>query len=183
MFKNNKVFNIIFKIGKGIFTFFVLAIVGIIFIQKVSDNKVTLFGFSIFTVVSESMAPEYSIGDMIVARKVDEDAIKVNDDVVYLGKVGTFTDKIVTHRVIEIEEGAEKKFHTKGIANNTEDPAISYDQIFGVVIRKSWLLSAVSGIANNSVLFFFILFIPFGIMVFFEILDAFKEKEKLENGE
>lgn len=181
MFKKNKLLKSIMKIIKGIVTVFILMVVGIIFVQRISNNEVTLFGYSIFTVVSESMVPEYNVGDMIVARRVDEESIEVDDDVVYLGEKGILTDKIVTHRVVKIEEeNNEKIFHTKGIANATKDPAIDYDQIYGVVLCKSVLLSTLSHMINNKVIFFFLLFIPFVIMVFFEILSIVKEKEELE---
>lgn len=180
MKSKNKIFKIISNIGKVFFSVFVVMIVGIIFVQRVSNNKVTLFGYSIFTVVSESMVPKYEIGDMIIVKKVAEDDIEVNDDVVYLGEKGIFADKIVTHRVIRIDESDEKVFHTKGIANTGEDPSIVYDQIFGVVIRKSFILSLLSHLVNNQFFFFFVIFIPFSIMVFFEILEAVKEKKNLE---
>jgi signal peptidase len=183
MLKKNKAFKVVTTIGKVFLTIFVVIIVGIIFVQRFSNNKVTLLGYSIFTVVSESMAPEYNIGDMIIAKKVNEDSIMVNDDVVYLGEKGSFADKIVTHRVIKIDDSAEKVFHTKGIANNEEDPSIGYDQILGVVICKSVILSFLSHVVNNQFFFYFAVFVPFCIMIFLEIIEVAKEKKSLEKGE
>ena len=182
MLKKNKLFKTIFKTIKGIVSVFVLAIVGVIFVQRITNNEVALFGYSIFTVVSESMVPEYNVGDMIVAKRVGEDSIEIDDDVVYLGEKGILADKIVTHRVVKIEEEDDEKiFHTKGIANSAIDPAIDYDQIYGVVLRRSVILSFLSHLINNKVIFFFLLFIPFCLVVFFEILSIIKEKNELEN--
>ena len=40
----------------------------------------------------------------------------------------------VTHRIIEVQAGADGKrsFITKGDANNTEDPAVGEDAVFGL---------------------------------------------------
>ena len=83
MFKKNKLLKTVFKTIKGIVSIFVLMIVGVMFVQRITNNEVALFGYSIFTVVSESMVPEYNVGDMIVAKRVDEDSIEIDDDVVY----------------------------------------------------------------------------------------------------
>ena len=179
--KENKQIKILFKIIKAITSLFIILIVSIIFIQRISNNKVTLGGYSIFTVVTESMVPKYEVGDMILAREVDIDYIKVGDDVVYQGKQDSYADKIVTHRVIEIEKDTPNyTFHTKGIANDLEDPTISGDQIYGVVVSKFKLLSFLSKIVNNIYGFYFIVFIPFVIMIFLEIIDIMHSKEKVK---
>ena len=54
MLKKNKLFKTIFKTIKGIVSVFVLAIVGVIFVQRITNNEVALFGYSIFTVVHGS---------------------------------------------------------------------------------------------------------------------------------
>ena len=101
--KSNKVLKISMMIIKAIVSFFVILVISIIFVQRISNNKITLGGYSIYTIITESMAPEYKVYDMVIAKKNDPKTIKIGDDVVYLGKKSDFAGKIVTHRVIDIK--------------------------------------------------------------------------------
>lgn len=176
----NKKLHILFMIIKAITTLFVCIIVSIIFVQRVSNNKITLGGYSIYTIITESMTPKYNIGDMIISKKIDADKIKVHDDIVYIGKEGDFQDKIITHQVVGIKgNGSNLTFVTKGLANTTEDPEVKIDQIYGKVIYKTVILSALSKLVNNTYGFYFIIFIPFTIMIFLEILEIIKDKEDI----
>ena len=140
------------------------------------------YAWFIYTIVSESMLPKYEIGDMIISKKTSLDNIKLYDDVVYMGLKGDFQDKIVTHQVIDIKNnGGKYIFTTKGLANPTSDPEVSGDQIYGVVVYKTVILSFLSKIVNNTYGFYFIIFVPFAIMVFLEILEVMREKEALKN--
>ena len=176
--KDNKVFKIVWNVIRTICIVLIVLIVGVIVVQRVSNNKVTLGGYSIFTVVTESMIPKYKVGDMLLAKNQDINKIKVGDDVVYLGKVGTFNGKIVTHQVIDIEEGSSRKFHTKGINNAIEDPVIDGSQIYGVVVSKLSILSIISGLINNQYGFFFIIFVPIVVLVFEIFIDVVNDKKK-----
>ena len=145
--KNNKVLRILAMIIKAIVSFFIIIVVSIIFIQRISDNKLTLGGYSIYTIITESMVPKYNVGDMVIAKKIPITELKVNDDIVYLGNKNDFAGKIVTHQIIEIEKkGNELYFHTKGIANMIEDPLVEENQILGKVIMKGTILSLISKI-------------------------------------
>lgn len=177
--KNNKAFNIGFMVIKAFSALLIAVVVCIIFVQRISDNKINLGGYGMFTVITASMAPEYNVWDMVISKKIDPNDIKIGDDVVYQGKVDDFAGKIVTHRVINIDEkDGQRTFTTKGIANPIEDPKITGDQIYGKVTFKSEILSFLSKIINNIYGFYFIVFVPFVIMVFFEIIDVINDREK-----
>lgn len=178
---NNKVFRGIALGLKAITSILIIIVISIIFIQRVSDNRVTLFGYSMFTIVSESMVPKYEIRDMVIAKKVVAEDIKIGDDVVYLGEESNLNGKIVTHQVIKKEyKNGKYIFQTKGLANEVEDPEIEYDQILGKVLKKSTLLSLLSHVVNNVYGFYFIIFVPFAILLFFEINDIMKEKKLIK---
>ncbi len=179
--RKNKVYKISSTIIKAFFSFAVILIVLVIFIQRVSNNKATLGGYSIFTIISSSMAPEYNVGDMVFAKEKKFEDINIGDDVVYLGKEGDFANKIVTHRVIgKSTVDGKYVFETKGIANEIADPKIEGSQIKGVVIFKGVLISAISRLVNNMYGFYFLLFVPLSILIFFEILDISEERKKLK---
>lgn len=177
--KDNKALRILYMTFKAITTLIIVLVITIIFIQRVSNNKLNLFGFSIYTIITESMVPKYQVYDMIIAKEVDTSSIEVGDDVVYLGEKDDFKDKIVTHQVIKIDKNTGK-FHTKGIANNTEDPLITGDQIMGKVIYKSKILSLISKVVNNPYGFYFVIFVPFSILVVMEVIDIINERRELK---
>lgn len=177
----NKKISIILSSIRVIATLLACFIVVIVFVQRLSNNKLSLGGYSIYTIITESMKPKYQVGDMIVAKKKNIDNIEIGNDIVYLGEEGDFKDKIVTHRVIDKQyKNGKYIFTTKGINNDVEDPFVNQEQVYGVVIYKTILLSFLSKIVSNTYGFYFIIFIPFAIMVFLEILDVIKEKEELK---
>lgn len=179
--KQFKVLKIIWKIIKTILVIALLLIFAVIAIQRLSNNKVTVGGYGIYTIVSESMVPEYNLQDMLFAKKTDPADIKVGDDVVYLGEKDDFKDKIVTHRVIKKRyDGNQYSFTTKGIANPIEDPEITGDQIYGKVVLKSTVLSTISKIINTTYGFYIVIFVPFVIIITLEIIDTVNERKKLK---
>jgi len=182
--KQNKFLKILFRITKIITTLFLILLILIIAIQRFSNNNFAIGGIRVFTIITESMTPEYAVGDMIISKEIPASEIKVGDNVVYNGLVDDFKGKIVTHKVITKDKTPNGyKFITKGIANPVEDPEIDESQIMGKVIYKTVILSFISKLINNTTTFFIVIFIPFALLVFFEIVDVLEErrKEKEEN--
>ena len=174
-----KFLKILWGILKAVTWIVVILIFSVIIIGRVTNNKLTLAGYSIYTVVTESMVPKYNVGDMILAKQADPNTLKVGDDIVYLGTKDTFAGKIVTHQLINIEQtDTGTEFHTKGIANAIEDPVITGDQIKGKVITKLTILSLISKIINNQYGFFFIIIIPTAILIFEIMIDSINSKKK-----
>lgn len=171
--------KILLKIVKVIIWIVVILLVAITLVQRLSNNKMTLANYSIYTIVTESMVPKYNVKDIILAKKVNTDILEIGDDVVYIGKEGTFDKKIVTHQIINIENNA-KIFHTKGISNSIEDPPITSDQIYGKVICKLPILSFLSKIVNNQYGFYFIIIIPTVILIFQVVMDTLESRKKCD---
>ena len=163
------IWNIIVKIFMVIIVFISI----IIIVQKVTNNQESFLGFRIFRVQTGSMIPKYQIGDVILVKETEPDQIKIGDDVTYQGKTGQMKGLLVTHRVIDIEEVDEKRvFHTKGIANNLEDPVIGEDQINGVVQTKMYVLSWICVLLNNKYVFYFCGILPLTIYVAFRVFKG-----------
>ena len=179
--KNKNIIKIILGIIKSIATFFIVCVFSIIFLQRVSNNSINLAGFSIYTVVTESMYPKYKVYDMILVKSVDIKSIKVHDDVVYKGEKSDFQGKIVTHRVEDItEDNGVLTFTTKGINNDIEDPLVNENQIMGKVVHKLLLLSLISKVINNTYGFYFLIFVPLFVVIFLEVMESIEEKKELK---
>ncbi len=166
----------IFKTIRITLTILVVIILGAVILQRLSNNKISFLGYGIYTIISESMKPDYEIGDMIVSKETAKENLKVGDVIVYKGSEGEFTDKVVTHRIYEMGD----KIITKGDNNEALDPAIEYEQVYGKVVHKMFVLSIFSKLMNNNYLFYIIVFVPFTLLVFFDIKGIIKEKKELE---
>ena len=120
----------------------ILIVIGLILmvvfacVQKTSNNRKSIFGIKIFTVITGSMIPVYDIGDILIVKDVQPEEIKVDDDIVYIGEKGTYRNKTITHRVqeIKLKEDGSYAITTKGVANFARDPEINQTQVLGKVI-------------------------------------------------
>lgn len=180
--KNNKVLNLIGNILYTLLVILVVLILIIVVLQRTSNNSLSLGGFRIFNIVTGSMQPKYEVGDVLVAKTISPDQIKIGDDITYLGTEKTFAGKVVTHQVIDIEEeNGNYKFHTKGLANSEEDPVVGQNQVIGKIIYKVRTLSYISKMVQNLYSFYFVIFIPVALLVFIEIrriiLDIISDKK------
>lgn len=175
---DNKALKIIGNILYYMLVVLVLLILLVVLLQRFTQNNASIGGIRIFNIVTESMVPEYKVGDILISKSIDPSKIEIGDDVVYMGEVGSFQGKIITHRVIDIEkDGDNYKFHTKGIANEYEDPAVvSEDQIYGTIIYKTHILSFISKIINNLYGFYFLIFIPLAVLIIVKIVKIHREK-------
>ena len=169
--------KILLKIIKGIVTLFLCVVLLLVLFQKITNNKMVIGDIYVFQIASESMAPVYKIGDIIVVKKVNSSSLKVGDDVTYLGKSSNLNGLTITHRIISIDdEGNKYSFVTKGLANAVEDPRINENDIYGKVIYKTVLFSFVGRLMTNIIIYY-LLFVCVGIGFAYEIISSFFIKE------
>ena len=165
--------RIVWDIISRIITIIIVLICIIIAVQKVTNNKQSFFGYRIFRVQTGSMVPKYKVGDVILVKEKDTDKIKIGEDVTYNGESGSVKGLLITHRVIDIEQiDGEKAFHTKGIANNLEDPIVYGRQINGVVQTKMYILTLICMMLNNKYVFYFCGVLPLSIYLVFRIFKS-----------
>lgn len=174
-------FEIISTIIKLICVVVLILLIIVIALQRFSNNEIAVGGYRVFNVATGSMIPKYQVGDVLIVKEVNTDDLKVGDDITYLGKVDTFAGRVVTHQIVKIEETVGGRiFHTKGIANETEDPLITADQIYGKVIYKTVVVSMLAKLMNNLTAFYIVVFVPLGILIFLQIKDRIDEKREEE---
>lgn len=121
------------RVWKGIFRIVLLSICGMILglnlyqlnANRLVGNQLPMpFGYGAAVVLSGSMEPEFSKGDLIFVKETlnyDKNDIVVFQD----------GNTLVVHRIIEMDE---ETVTTKGDANNTADDPITKDLIKGEVI-------------------------------------------------
>lgn len=100
-----------------------------------------LVGLQVFHVISPSMEPTYSEGDLLYVKTVDPDSVKIGDPITFVLNEDLM---VATHRVVAIDR-ENRQFTTKGDANKTEDAApVHFNNLIGVPIFAIPLLGYVS---------------------------------------
>ena len=157
-----KIFRIVFKVIYQIIVIICLILAAVIIMQKVTDSNRSIAGYRIFRVITGSMEPEYDVGEVVISKEVPAKDIKVGDDIVYSGRYGEYSGKIIMHSVIAIDkdENGNYNFHAKGLhSSSVEDPQIKESQIYGVVKYKSKILTVLYKLATNIYTVFVIILV------------------------
>ena len=88
-----------------------------------------LLGYRVFNVISGSMEPTYSVGDLIYVKEVNPYDIKEGTAITFVLNENLV---VATHRVIEVDK-ENQHFYTKGDANDTADAApVHFNNVIGV---------------------------------------------------
>lgn len=160
----------------------ILIVIFLILALNTRFNKKSngIFGLKVYVIVSESMTPELKVGDIIITKKTESKDLKPNDIIAYQGLTGDFKNKIITHKIEYITKEANRYiYYTKGTANNTIDPAVYEEQIYGKMIYKTLILSYISQVVRTKIGFFLIVLIPIAIMCVIEIKEIKKIYRKI----
>ncbi|MEF8779414.1 MAG: signal peptidase I [Haloferacaceae archaeon] len=126
-----------------------------------------------YVVLSGSMEPAISVGDVVIVDEVDPATIQEGDVITYLR---SGEDTPTTHRVIGIEdEGGELAFQTKG--DNSESPDASpvpASQVNGKVIFTIPYIGHVVEFVNTPYGFAALVGVPFALLVVSELYSFFR---------
>ena len=88
-----------------------------------------LLGFQCYTVISGSMEPAYSVGDLLYVKETDPNTIQVGDPITFVLNEDLV---VATHRVVRIDVESSR-FYTKGDANEIEDQnPVHFNNVIGV---------------------------------------------------
>lgn len=117
----------------------VLVVLVVVFAVFLMGSR--LVGLQVFHVISPSMEPTYSVGDLLYVKSVDPDSVKAGDPITFVMNEDLV---VATHRVVAVD-GHNRQFTTKGDANKTEDAApVHFNNLIGVPVFAIPLLGYVS---------------------------------------
>lgn len=105
------------------------ALVALIVLCAVFLMGSRIIGYQVYTVISGSMEPEYSVGDLLYVKKVDVNTIKVGDPITFILNEDLV---VATHRVVKVD-AENQRFYTKGDANEIPDSEpVHFKNVIGV---------------------------------------------------
>ncbi len=99
----------------------IIAIFGVVQINLQDKDYVNIFGYSVLSTETGSMAPTIEKGDIVIIKIGDE--IRENDIITYKKN-----NVLITHRIMNIDGDT---IIAKGDYNNTEDEPITKNQVIG----------------------------------------------------
>ena len=135
----------------------------------------SVFGYSFYYVLTESMEPEIMAGDMILGKYAPPEELQVGDVVTYVGESGVLKDKIITHKIVEIDDDI---LTTQGVANDLADPPIHASQVLSRYVGTIPLAGKLFSAINSKFGFVFLIIMPLMLLIANEIsiiIKAFKE--------
>lgn len=165
--------KMVIKFIKFFATVILVMLLAVIIVQRVSKNNIALGGFRVFLIVSESMAPDYLIGDILISHNLPAKDIELGDRITYLGKDGPMRGLIVTHTVMDMrEENGEHFFTTQGLQNDIADPEISEKDVYGKVVYRTVIFSFFGRLMNNAYAYYGI-FLVIGILFSYQVISGY----------
>ena len=134
--------------------------------QMQTKRYVSLFGCSVFRVVSDSMEPEIPVGALIISKETNIEQIVLGDIICFRSLESYMYDQVVTHRVVGIEETrtGEIAFRTRGDSNHSDDGFfVTKTNLIGKVIyhtdEGSFITNAYA-VLTSGIGFFTLIVIP-----------------------
>lgn len=150
-------------------------LVGIIVLCAVFLMGSRLMGYQVFNVISGSMEPTYSVGDLIYVKEVNPYDIEVGTPITFV-----LNEELVvaTHRVIEVDED-NQHFYTKGDANDTADSSpVHFNNVIGVPQFSIPLLGYVSDFIQNPPGMYITVGVGFILILIVFLPDFFRKKKE-----
>lgn len=158
-----------------------IIIAAILFATDKSPQK-SMFGYRYYTVLTPSMEPELSVGDVVIVKLSNADEIAVGDVITF--NPSSETETYLTHRVTQVLADYQGTgitcFKTKGDANDAEDSfLIDSSRLIGKVTFHIPMIGYI--IRFVQLRWYFVIPLVIMIFVFFELMKIYLSSDKEEN--
>lgn len=173
-----KLISKIFKIASYCLLGLIICLSLFVVTLRFLGESPSIFGYSFYYVLTESMEPEIMAGEMILCKTTDPEELEVGDVITYIGNTGELRDKVITHKIVEINDDG---FVTQGVANNIPDPQIDSSQILSRYVVTIPFAGSLFSVINSKYGFIFLVVIPLALLIVNEIsniVKAFKEDKE-----
>lgn len=139
------------------------------------DPEKDIFGYRVYNVLSGSMEPELSIGDLTIVKVTAGENVKNGDIITYYPTDNSGTT--VTHRVINtMTQNGQFIVQTKGDAVDQADNPITADAVIGVVTFSIPFVGGIIGWIQKNIIISFV--IEAVIIIGFIVISIMSSKKK-----
>lgn len=175
------------KIWRVVSTLIVIAVVAmlaIVFVQRITGREPSLFGYRMNYIRTGSMEPTIKQGDVILCKNVSAAEVKNGDIITYIndGRITALPEgQTICHRVVMEPQTRDGVIYmtTKGDANTESDPEISESQVIGRYLRKMTIMTLFYKVFLTK-WGFLIVIIPLALMLVLEIYRMAHSKDNAE---
>lgn len=161
-----------------------------IFSSTKNNGIASLFGVMPMSVQSDSMAPTFKAGDMILVKKIDDMYTLQKDDVITFYTIIDNARVLNTHRIVEVkDDGGTRSYITRGDNNPVDDEIPVYPSD----IVGKWTGTKIKGggkvldFLRSKTGFFICVVIPMAVFFLFElykfIVALIESKQKMSKDE
>lgn len=190
---SEKVKNIIGKIVNVILVIFLIfaVLITILAFSTINnkDGVPAIGGITLLTVQSDSMAPTFKKGDLILGKKIktaeDAKSFKKDDVITFFADLdGDGADELNSHRIVTATDASDLViYQTKGDNNQLED---SY-QVYSTEVKCKWTgvkligLGAFIDFLKTSTGFLLCIVLPLALFFIYELIRFVVMVMKLKN--
>ena len=187
--------NVTFKVIEWTLILFIVGCMLSLLAQKLTGNTPELFGYSTYTVVTDSMEGTYDVGDVVLCKRTkdpmkyqEETGFKEGDVIAFIApanfdKNNKLQGYTVTHRIITAPYYDEEKdgwyVETKGDAALMPDRVpIPIENIQGIVVGSNKFVTNLFGFIGKWYGFVVVIVVPLLVILVWQIVVLIKEKSK-----
>jgi signal peptidase I len=184
----NKIFKISLNTLKVLFIAFAVYMMffTIITVKNLNnDTEKGFFGYKMFTVLSDSMKPEFQAGDIVIIKMIDPKDLKEGDVITFYSKGGP----VVTHQIEgkTVMDDDKDAFITKGInVDQADADPVPQDRVIGkytfAIPKAGYLFNFLRTTTGYFLLIFTPLMLIIGLNVY-KILKVYLDFKKEKKNE
>lgn len=184
-----KVFKTSIKVIEWALIIFITGCLLLIMTQLMFHEEPSLFGYNMYTVLTDSMQGTIDKGSVIICEKLDEDEklkLVEGDIITFIApkgfeRTGLLTGKNVTHRIVKgpfLGEDEKWYVHTKGDNAQDEDLVdIPLENIKAKVVLTTTFVTKLMTFIGHWYGFLIVIVIPLLGILIWQILSLVKAKE------
>lgn len=142
--------------------------------------------FDAYIIVTPSMVPTINVQDAIIVGRKDSEDLKQGDIISFLATDSYYSGKVITHRIIGIEEAEDGTllYRTKGDNNNAADATlVKEDNVYGKVLFRIPMLGYVRKFLSTYFGWILCIALPLLYLILTEVVRVrkmIKEKKQKE---
>jgi signal peptidase len=133
-----------------------------------SNEAPSIFGYSMFRVMTGSMEPAITTDSLIVTHETDPADLEPGDIITFYSSDPMLDGAVNTHRIVSVTQEADGQyvFVTRGDANNVDDHyETRAEDVIGQVVFISHFLGLLIRLLSNPLVFVPIILLPLAVLL------------------